>query len=536
MDGQHCPEEGPQKGATHVLLRGEFTQVPEPKGRYTLTLTPAELHLQRTQPDPESRGNVLSLADCIGCYSFKGKDPTDLGAYLSVFCYPEKKKRWRSQTARQREARTFRLESCRDLEGNLKAAERWAAKIRELSVQRLPEENEGLYSCLPQAKQLLVLVNPQGGKGQAQHLFYSQILPLFTEAAIGFSLVVTERQNQAWELVRDEDLSRWDAVVTVSGDGLFHEVINGLMERSDWQSAIKKPLGILPAGSGNALAKSITYYAGNDAADYQDLLTSCTFLLCKGLVVPMDLVSITTASGKHLFSFLSFAWGFISDVDIESEKYRMMGQARFTLGTLIRLSSLRTYKGRLSYLPAAATSDESSSFTSSQISQNIQYNFCNSNNLQHLQSCANAVEQTSAVSVAEVARVVPLDQPIPNNWTIVKEEEFVLVLALYQSHLGEDLFIAPMVSKPDDNLIHLFYVKAGISRTSLMKFFLDIEKGKHLEHSYPHVVYVPIKAFRIEPFTSNGTMTVDGEVLACGVVQGQLHSRLARIISGTKIQ
>ncbi|XP_030064057.1 sphingosine kinase 1 [Microcaecilia unicolor] len=536
MDGQHFPEGDLQKGTTQVLLYGEVTQVPGPSGRYALTLTPTELHLQQIQPAPESRGYVLSLADCIGCCSFKGKDPTDLGAYFSVFCYPVKKKWWRSRAARQREAKTFRLEPCRDLEENLKTAERWATKIRELSAQRLPEEKEGLYSCLPQARQLLVLVNPFGGKGQAQHLFYSHVLPMLTEADIGFNLVVTERQNQARELVKDEDLSRWDAVVTVSGDGLLYEVINGLMERSDWQSAIKKPLGILPGGSGNALAMSINHYTGNDPVNSQDLLTSSTFTLCKGLVAPMDLVSITTASGKHLFSFLSFAWGFISDVDIESEKHRTMGPARFTLGTLIRLCSLRTYKGRLSYLPAAEASGEVSSFTSSQISQNCQYNVCNSNNSYNPQSNANEVDHTSTASVAEVSRVVPLDQPVPNHWTIVKEEDFVLVLAIYQPYLGEDFFMAPMVSKPDDNLIHLFYVKAGISRASLLKYFLAVEKGNHLQQSSPHVVYVPIKAFRIEPFTSKGVMTVDGEALECGQVQGQLHSRLARIISGTKLQ
>lgn len=40
------------------------------------------------------------------------------------------------------------------------------------------------------------------------------------------------------------------------------QVINGLMERSDWEQAIKTPVGILPCGSGNALAGSINHHAG----------------------------------------------------------------------------------------------------------------------------------------------------------------------------------------------------------------------------------------------------------------------------------
>lgn len=39
------------------------------------------------------------------------------------------------------------------------------------------------------------------------------------------------------------------------------QVINGLMERDDWQEAIQTPLGILPGGSGNALAASIHHYS-----------------------------------------------------------------------------------------------------------------------------------------------------------------------------------------------------------------------------------------------------------------------------------
>lgn len=38
------------------------------------------------------------------------------------------------------------------------------------------------------------------------------------------------------------------------------QVVNGLMERDDWEEAIQTPLGILPGGSGNALAASVHHY------------------------------------------------------------------------------------------------------------------------------------------------------------------------------------------------------------------------------------------------------------------------------------
>lgn len=43
---------------------------------------------------------------------------------------------------------------------------------------------------------------------------------------------------------------------------MVQQVVNGLMERPDWETAIRKPLCSLPAGSGNALAASLNHYAG----------------------------------------------------------------------------------------------------------------------------------------------------------------------------------------------------------------------------------------------------------------------------------
>ncbi|MEE6506835.1 hypothetical protein FKM82_007872 [Ascaphus truei] len=314
----------------------------------------------------------------------------------------------------------------------------------------------------------------------------------------------------------------------MSGDGLMSEVVNGLMERPDWPHAIKKPLSILPGGSGNALAASISHYSGHEQVVGAKLLTNCTFVLCKGQALPLDLVSLTTTtSEKRIFSFLSLAWGFVSDVDIESEKYRFMGSARFTVGTAVRLTALRTYGGRLSYLPAGP-SLEGLEVTGEQDpggSDSLR-NQPNSNNSAH-----SPPLNCGGYPVLRDPLLVPLDQPLPSHWSVVQEDQFVLVLALYQSHLGADLYTAPMVKRPGEGLIHLFYATSRISRASLLKLFLAMEKGTHLDTGIPHVTHIPVKAFRIEPFQSSGIMTVDGEILQCGPVQGQIHRGLGRIVS-----
>ncbi|NXI55800.1 SPHK1 kinase, partial [Chloroceryle aenea] len=340
------------------------------------------------------------------------------------------------------------------------------------------------YGVLPRPCRALVLLNPQSGAGRALEDFQAVVQPMMAEADIATTVFITERPHHAHEKVRDEDLSQWDTLVVMAGDGLLYEVVNGLMERPDWEDTMKKPLCILPGGSGNALAASINHYAGNDNVAKKKLLTNCTFILCKGLHTQMDLVSLSTASGKRLFSFLGFGWGFISDVDIDSEKYRRLGNARFTLGTLQCLAKLRVYQGRLSYLPA--------------------------------------VPQLGAPPAPKGppgSLLVPLSQPVPAHWTVVPEEEFITVYAIYQSHLGTNLLMAP-AARLHDGCIHLFYLKAGISRVALLKLFLAMARGTHLDLHCPYLHYVRVQAFRLEPRAATGIMTVDGEALACEPVQG----------------
>ncbi|XP_070777940.1 sphingosine kinase 1-like [Enoplosus armatus] len=360
-------------------------------------------------------------------------------------------------------------------------------------------------SELSRPRRMMLLVNPQSGKGQALTLYNNHIQRMLNEAGVPHTLVITERQNHARELVKEADLSQWDALVIMSGDGLLFEVINGLLERPDWEEAIQTPLGILPGGSGNALAASIHHYSGASPVSSEELLVSCGFLLCKGLVSRMDLVSIHLSSSPRLFSFLSLAWGFVADVDVESEKYRHVGAARFTVGTLVRLASLRVYKGKLAYLPATEEVRRTES--------------------------TPPRSATKALSGPPDSLLLPLDQPLPSDWVVVQEEDFVLMLAMYQSHLAEDLLAAPDATS-DDGVIHLVYVRAGISRAALLRLFLAMEKGAHLATNCQHLVHTKVRALRLEPYSPKGIITVDGEVVEYGPLQAEAHRGLARLITG----
>jgi hypothetical protein len=52
------------------------------------------------------------------------------------------------------------------------------------------------------------------------------------------------------------------------------------------------------------------------------------------------------------YGFLDVAWGFISDVDFDSEVFRWMGKARFTVTAIEKLLSHDSYRARVSFVLA----------------------------------------------------------------------------------------------------------------------------------------------------------------------------------------
>ncbi|XP_033941387.1 sphingosine kinase 1-like [Pseudochaenichthys georgianus] len=525
-----------------VSLYGEFTLTANRKVRCAVSLTEKDLIVQRLSSSPVGRNKVvLSLKDCIGCRAYRGDDTADPAAYLTIFFYPLKRRWMSSGVSRQRAEQCFRLTGLQDPRANLEEAEKWARAVSERSARQQYLRDGVMMSALSRPSRMMLLVNPQSGKGQALTLYNNHIQHMLNEAGVTHTLVITERQNHARELVKEADLSQWDALVIMSGDGLLYEVINGLLDRPDWEEAVRTPLGILPGGSGNALAASIHHYSGAPPVFSEELLLSCGFLLCQRLVTRMDLVSVHLSSSPRLFSFLSLAWGFVADVDIESEKYRHAGAARFTIGTLVRLASLRVYRGTLSYLPVAEDDGEEDNPPLHHQAppsrdlpcQNSFHNSCHSNNSLKVRKAESTPSRstTKAPSGPLDSLLLPLDQPLPGDWVVVPEEDFVLVLAMYQSNLAEDLLASPD-STPDDGFIHLFYVTGGISRAALLKLFLAMEKGLHLASSCQHLVHAKVRALRLEPSSPKGVITVDGEVVEYGPLQAEVHRGLARLITG----
>lgn len=59
----------------------------------------------------------------------------------------------------------------------------------------------------------------------------------------------------------------------------------------------------------------------------------------------MDLIALDTTGGR-VCSFLSVTWGLVADIDIESERFRKLGNSRFTVEALFRIVSKYMYDAR----------------------------------------------------------------------------------------------------------------------------------------------------------------------------------------------
>ncbi len=110
----------------------------------------------------------------------------------------------------------------------------------------------------------LIIANPAAQSGAAHEV--AERLQRFldmTARASQFDLVLTERMGHAKELAAQAQGYR--TVIALGGDGVIHEVVNGLMTQEE---DTRPALAILPVGSGNDFAQTlgIDDFSGKDLA------------------------------------------------------------------------------------------------------------------------------------------------------------------------------------------------------------------------------------------------------------------------------
>lgn len=125
----------------------------------------------------------------------------------------------------------------------------------------------------PHAKPYLVLINPKSGpKKNAEKVFDQLVQPMLEQAGIDTVKRVTTHPRHAEEILRDESITDYGAVIAMGGDGIVHEVLQGLHTKweqsqtaagttsSTLRDAFKDiKLGVIGCGTSNGLAKSLLH-------------------------------------------------------------------------------------------------------------------------------------------------------------------------------------------------------------------------------------------------------------------------------------
>ena len=363
------------------------------------------------------------------------------------------------------------------------------------------------YGESQRRKRIKVLINPFGGKGSAQKWFLRDIDPIFAAAKCEIDVERTMYQGHAVEIAEKLDTSKYDVVASCSGDGLPHEVFNGLGKKANAAKALSEVAVVqLPCGTGNAMSWNLF---GTDSTSLAALS------VVKGLRTPLDLASITQGN-KRTLSFLSQAFGIVADVDLGTEHLRWMGSARFTYGFLIRLLRKTVYPCELAVkvdIPSKpeirehyrrGITDQSPSVTSHP---------------------DNATESRGLPSL----KYGEVNGRQPDDFTTIPANKIGNFYAGNMALMapGANFFPATL---PSDGYLDLVTVNGDIGRLAAIKSFLAVENGNFFD--MPHVDYRKISGYRIKPLgTHGGYIAIDGERIPFEEFQVEVHRALGCTLS-----
>ena len=138
----------------------------------------------------------------------------------------------------------------------------------------------------------LLIANPaaHSGKGAAGADFARRFLGSYSSATRGYEVRLTEGPGDAVGIAADA--TGFDTVLALGGDGVIHEVVNGLMELPE---PSRPQLGVIPLGSGNDFARTIDMPRN----DVEGALAR----LVRGRVREME---VGRVNGVHFMETLSF--------------------------------------------------------------------------------------------------------------------------------------------------------------------------------------------------------------------------------------
>ncbi|KAL3424537.1 sphingosine kinase (diacylglycerol kinase catalytic domain-containing protein) [Phlyctema vagabunda] len=379
-------------------------------------------------------------------------------------------------------------------------AESWIGKLLERA-----------YGKSQLRKRVKVLVNPKSGKGAAEKIYTRDVEPIFDAARCEIDFTITKHQGEAIDIAEAIDVDAFDVIVCCSGDGLPHEVFNGLAKRKDATKALSKIAVVqIPCGSGNAM-----HCNSNGNINSPSIAALSTV---KGIRTPLDLISITQGNTR-LISFLSQALGIVAEFDLATEHLRWMGgTARFTYGFLVRALQKKVYPCDLAVKVIKGDKEE------------IKDIFREEVNRKNVEAESGRDLQNTVEGLPPL-RYGTINDELPGDWEVVSDDKMSSFYCGNMSWMATDVnyFAAAL---PNDGCMDLVTIGGDIGRVSALALLPAVESGKF--YGLPHVSYRKIAGYRIIPRNQeDGYISIDGERVPFAPFQAEIHKGLGTILTKT---
>ncbi|WP_337044473.1 diacylglycerol/lipid kinase family protein [Emticicia sp. 17c] len=178
-------------------------------------------------------------------------------------------------------------------------------------------------------KKILLLINPYSGSGKS--LAASDYLRQHLQG-YEYTSVISQYKGHLSDFLQNTDLSLFEKIVVLGGDGTMHEITNAIGTQINLP-----PVMLFPCGSGNAFNHDI------DSLDWATSLQK----LQEGSSKDIDIFRMFFSDTQPIYGFNVMGWGLVSAINQSAEKLRWLGTARYTIAALIHLFRNPVFKGNV---------------------------------------------------------------------------------------------------------------------------------------------------------------------------------------------
>lgn len=171
-------------------------------------------------------------------------------------------------------------------------------------------------------KKYYLIVNPAGGTKKGLKILET-VRPIFDKSGVHVDILLTEYAGHARELANTLNLSGYNGLCAIGGDGTLFEMVNGMLKRKDNQNF---PLGLITGGTGNAFMHDLNCLDPVKASER----------IIKGDLRSVDIARVETPNNLY-YSFNIIGWGLVADAGYLAEYFRLLGGLRYDVASILEV-------------------------------------------------------------------------------------------------------------------------------------------------------------------------------------------------------